>query len=689
MTSAQELLARYGIPYFATRKGKFTTTCPSCGGGYLNVEEKRDGIVWFCHACHKGGGDKFDRDHLPTGNGKDLCAPTALYEYNDETGKRLFQVLKFEPLNAPKQFRQRTAPDQTKWSIKDVRIVPYRLPEMIEAIAAGHVLFVVEGEKDVETLRKHGVPATTNPMGAGKWRPSFNELFKDGDIVICGDNDDPGRDHVKLVAENLRGSAKRVRVLDLKKFWPEIEQSDDISDWFGRGGGTVERLWELVERCNDDGRDGNGVGGATEQAAIDLGDFVAYSPTHSYIFKPTREMWAGASVNARLPEVKLSNGKTISPAAWLDKNRSVDQMTWSPGEPMLIEGRLVADGGWIERKGSTCFNLYRPPIIERGDASKAAPWLDHVRKMIYPEDADHILRWLAHRVQRPQEKINHALLLGGAQGIGKDTLLEPIKHAVGPWNFHEVSPQHMLGRFNGFLRSVVLRVNEVRDLGDVDRYGFYDHMKAYTAAPPDVLRCDEKNLREYSILNVCGVIITSNHKTDGLFLPADDRRHYVAWSDLTKNDFHSAYWTELWGWYQSGGFRHVAAYLAELDLSGFDPKAPPKKTGAFWSIVDASRSPEESELADVLDAMGRPTTITLDEVRANATGEFSDWLQDRKNRRIIPHRMEDAGYVPVRNDTAEDGLWKTRGKRQVIYAKAELSLHDRFAAVGRRSGGGQ
>jgi hypothetical protein len=131
-------------------------------------------------------------------------------------------------------------------------------------------------------------------------------------------------------------------------------------------------------------------------------------------------------------------------------------------------------------------------------------------------------------VQKPEEKINHALVLSGNQGIGKDTLLEPVKTAVGPWNFIDVSPQHMLGRFNGFLKSVILRVSEARDLGDVDRFAFYDHMKTYTAAPPDVLRVDEKNLREYNIFNVCGVVITTNHKTDGIFLPADDRRHFVA-----------------------------------------------------------------------------------------------------------------------------------------------------------------
>ena len=126
-------------------------------------------------------------------------------------------------------------------------------------------------------------------------------------------------------------------------------------------------------------------------------------------------------------------------------------MTWCPGFPMLINDRLVVDGGWIERAEVTCFNHYRPPRIKPGDAAKAGPWLDHVRK-IYPDDANHIIAWLAHRVQRPQEKINHALVLGGAQGIGKDTLLEPVKQAVGPWNFHDVVPTQLLGRFNSFAK---------------------------------------------------------------------------------------------------------------------------------------------------------------------------------------------------------------------------------------------
>jgi hypothetical protein len=444
----------------------------------------------------------------------------------------------------------------------------------------------------------------------------------------------------------------------------------------------------------------------TTADAVTLDDFHAYMPSHNYIFTPSRETWPGSSVNARIgPIPVVRDGKPVmndegkqvmqSASAWLDQNKPVEQMTWAPGLPMIIKDRLVSAGGWIDRRGVNCFNLYRPPQITLGDRDKAGPWLDHVR-LIYNEQADHIVTWLAHRRQKPQEKINHALALGGQQGVGKDTLLEPVKHAVGPWNFNEVSPAHLFGRFNGFAKSVILRVSEARDLGDVDRFSFYDHMKVYTAAPPDVLRVDEKNLREHAVFNCCGVVITTNFKSDGIYLPADDRRHYVAWTDATKEDFTSDYWAKLWGWYEDGGYGHVAAYLAKLDLSDFDPKAPPPKTAAFWDIVDANRAPEDAELADVLDQLGNPAVTTLAAVQGMATGDFCLWIRDRRVRRQLPHRFERCGYVPVRNDVAKDGLWlvttvqksndgyggdTVTTARQVIYAKAELSIAERLRAA--------
>jgi hypothetical protein len=127
-------------------------------------------------------------------------------------------------------------------------------------------------------------------------------------------------------------------------------------------------------------------------------------------------------------------------------------------------------------------------------------------------------------------------------------------------------------------------MSEARDLGDVNRYQLYYHLKPYTAAPPDVLRVDEKNWREYYILNCCGVVITTNQK-DSVYLPADDRRTYVAWSNLTKDEFDADYWTKMWKWYDAGGDGHVAAYLDRLDIASFNAKAPPRQTEVFWQIV--------------------------------------------------------------------------------------------------------
>ena len=254
-----------------------------------------------------------------------------------------------------------------------------------------------------------------------------------------------------------------------------------------------------------------------------------------------------------------------------------------------------------------------------------------------PDEAEHIVLWLAQRVQHPEVKINHALVLGGKPGIGKDTILEPIKQAVGPWNFVDISPKQALGRFNGFLKSVILRVNEARDLGEFDRYAFYDHMKAFIAAPPDVIRVDEKHIREYYGLQP--------HRRRDHHQP-QDRRHLPASRrpaafrgvvQLEQGGFRRSITGAISiGWYGNGGNEAVAEFLASRDLSDFDAKAPPPKTGAFFEIANANRAPEDAELADVLDDLGQPDVVTLDRVASQASvlqPSFAEWLRDPRPTR--------------------------------------------------------
>jgi hypothetical protein len=193
-------------------------------------------------------------------------------------------------------------------------------------------------------------------------------------------------------------------------------------------------------------------------------------------------------------------------------------------------------------------------------------------------------------------------------------------------------------------------------------------------------------------MNLVCIIITTNNKTNGLYLKSDDRRHFVAWSPLTEADFDAGYFTKLWDWYnKEDGFAHVAAYLREVDVTAFDPKASPPKTSAFWEIVGANQAPEDSELSSLLTMIGdpleQPDAVTVEQVAAMARhlAEFDDFysmITDKKSRRTMPGRFERAGYVSLRNPgDRKDGLWAVNKKRQVIYVRKELSIKAQYAAA--------
>lgn len=142
----------------------------------------------------------------------------AEYKYVDEAGAHLFDVVRFQP----KDFRQRK-PDGT-WNLNGVRRVLYRLPELLRAVD----VFIVEGEKDVESLAAIGLTATCNPGGAGKWRPEYSESFKAHQhVVVIPDNDEPGRTHAVDVAAALHGKVASVKILEL----PGLPEKGDVSDF--------------------------------------------------------------------------------------------------------------------------------------------------------------------------------------------------------------------------------------------------------------------------------------------------------------------------------------------------------------------------------------------------------------------------------------------------------------------------
>src|SRR5215204_4948846 len=162
------------------------------------------------------------------------------YDYADEHGELLYQTVRYEPKN----FRQRRPNGRGgwEWNLQGVRLVPYRLPELIAAPRERLVLECA-GEKDTDRAHELGFVATTNLLGEGKWRDKYTEHLRGRTIAVVAHNDAPGRKHAEDVARSLFGKAASVKVVEL----PDVpEDGGDLVDWTNAGGGA-EDLRQLID----------------------------------------------------------------------------------------------------------------------------------------------------------------------------------------------------------------------------------------------------------------------------------------------------------------------------------------------------------------------------------------------------------------------------------------------------------
>ncbi len=161
-----------------------------------------------------------------------------VYDYTDLLGLVVHQTVRYEP----KDFAQRR-PDPERegqfiYNLDGIQPVLYRWGDWHDK----PMVFLVEGEKDADTLAELGLPATTSPMGAGKWCQAFTDALKGKAVAILPDNDAPGHQHAELVASSIHGAAKAVCIVDL----PGLPEKGDVSDWVAAGH-TAEELRALVK----------------------------------------------------------------------------------------------------------------------------------------------------------------------------------------------------------------------------------------------------------------------------------------------------------------------------------------------------------------------------------------------------------------------------------------------------------
>lgn len=168
----------------------------------------------------------------------DGYAETARYHYLNADGTcRYYVVRMFNQKTGKKEFVQGHG---GKWGISGVEPIIYNLPEVIQADS----VIIVEGEKDVETLRRIGspYPGTTNSGGAEKWQENFREYFTGKRVFIVADNDIAGNKHAYTVAQHLHGSAREIRICTVSAL-----HKGDVTDYIEQEGGSLAGLLQKLE----------------------------------------------------------------------------------------------------------------------------------------------------------------------------------------------------------------------------------------------------------------------------------------------------------------------------------------------------------------------------------------------------------------------------------------------------------
>ncbi len=297
-----EILNALGCKSRPNANGEYKCHCPAHDDKQesLSVNEGDKGIMLKCHAgcdfssiCAKLGmkeRDLFwdDNPRPSSGKPKAAKAPVApkpkkdeppkeymsynaafghagrienIYRYTDAQGQLIFSAVRIMPPKGSKTFRQCRPAHPEKGEFPIVCNVPreisdglvYRLPAVKAAIQAGETVYVVEGEKDADTLARLGRCGTTCARGADSWTQAHGEQLRGADVIVIPDNDDSGKKHEESVLRSLAGVAKRVRVAHLKDSYPELKEKGDITDLCEAIGDTaaLEILDDLAEKALD------------------------------------------------------------------------------------------------------------------------------------------------------------------------------------------------------------------------------------------------------------------------------------------------------------------------------------------------------------------------------------------------------------------------------------------------------
>ena len=192
------------------------------------------------------------KDLMPERKKEDRSVEAEYVYQRNEAGEPVLEKVKVRYADGSKQFFwKQLQGGRWVWNRNGIDFLPLYGRESLKYQAQA---FVVEGEKDVDTMLRLGYPCVTLPDGGGKKKKfdaRWKEYFKGLDVYILPDNDAAGREYAEILTDNLRDVASKLYVLDLRSAWADIPEKADITDLVNYKGeeAAVRSLMDMIKNA--------------------------------------------------------------------------------------------------------------------------------------------------------------------------------------------------------------------------------------------------------------------------------------------------------------------------------------------------------------------------------------------------------------------------------------------------------
>lgn len=281
--------------------------------------------------------------------------------------------------------------------------------------------------------------------------------------------------------------------------------------------------------------------------------------------------------------------------------RIVDRLTYSPGEPLFCREQ-AADSVAIQ----DCLNLYNPPDTTpaEGDVRIFLDLVDHVFDHD-PMASLHVLQFFAYAVQNPGARINHALVIQGAQGIGKDTIIQTMERVFGYHNCGQVTLANIESQFNDWLFGRQMIV--FQEMLATGRRGVYNKLKPYITDP--IVSINIKHLQPQRYPNRAVYVFLTNYQ-HALSIDHGDRRTWVWYSKARPKspDFYRRYYDWLADKHSINALHH---FFLTYDIGNFNPMSAPPITDAKTALMNSSANEVEQFLREASESGSWPMGCDL------------------------------------------------------------------------------